>query len=58
VVVPRAVAGDHIRKGALKVLAQLDPSQSGVHALFQTGTNAELARRAIDVLIERVTRNA
>jgi LysR family transcriptional activator of nhaA len=58
VIVPRAVARDHIHKHTLKVLAQFDPSQCGVYALFQTGTNAELARRAVDVLIEHVTRNA
>jgi DNA-binding transcriptional LysR family regulator len=54
-IVPRAIARDRIASGQLKVLAQFEPSQSGIYAVFQVGANAELARRAVDVLIEHVT---
>jgi DNA-binding transcriptional LysR family regulator len=54
VIVPRAIARERIASGQLKVIAQFEPSQSGVFALFQTGVNAELARRAVDVLIAHV----
>jgi LysR family transcriptional regulator, transcriptional activator of nhaA len=51
VVVPRLVARDAISNGRLKVLAQFESSQSGVHALYQEGTSAELSRRAVELLI-------
>ncbi|HEY3807293.1 MAG TPA: LysR family transcriptional regulator [Kofleriaceae bacterium] len=55
VIVPRAIVRERVASGQLRVLAQFEPSQSGVFALFQTGANAELARRAVDVLITHVT---
>ena len=53
-VVPRSIARDLIQAGKLRVLAQLDPSQAGVHALYQDGANGDLARRAVETLIEHV----
>ncbi|HEY3807294.1 MAG TPA: LysR family transcriptional regulator [Kofleriaceae bacterium] len=53
-IVPRAIARERIARGELKVLAQFEPSQSGVFAMFQTGSSADLARRAVDILIEHV----
>jgi LysR family transcriptional regulator, transcriptional activator of nhaA len=53
-IVPRAIARERIASGELKVLAQFEPSQSGVYAMFQSGSSAELARRAVDILIEHV----
>ncbi|HEY1816036.1 MAG TPA: LysR family transcriptional regulator [Kofleriaceae bacterium] len=55
VIVPRAIVRERVAAKQLRVLAQFEPSQSGVFALFQTGANAELARRAVDVLIAHVT---
>jgi LysR family transcriptional activator of nhaA len=55
VIVPRAVARERLNAGQLRILAQFDPLHSGVYALFQLGANAELARRAVDVLIEHVS---
>jgi LysR family transcriptional regulator, transcriptional activator of nhaA len=54
VVVPRSIARDKIANGHVKVLASFEPSQAGVHALFQDGVQAELARRAVDILILHV----
>ncbi len=58
VVVPRSVAREPVANGKVKVLAQFEPSQSGVHALYQDGSNAELARRAVDILIQHVKSQA
>lgn len=52
-VVPRSVAHDAIAAGRLKVLARLKDSPTGVHALYQQRDTAELARRAVEMLIER-----
>jgi DNA-binding transcriptional LysR family regulator len=49
--VPRTVARDAIAAGRLKQVAQLETSHAGVHALYQDGATAELARRAVEVLI-------
>jgi len=54
VVVPKPIARDAIGAGKLRVLAQFEPSQSGVFALFLDGAAAELARRAVEILIEHV----
>ena len=53
VVVPRSVARDAVVAGRLRAIAQFAPSQSGVYALYQDGS-ADLARRAVEVLIEHV----
>ena len=50
-IVPSAAARDAIAAGRIKVLARLESAHAGVHALYQTGAAAELARRAIEKLI-------
>jgi LysR family transcriptional activator of nhaA len=50
-VVPRAVARDALAAGRVRVLAQLESAHARVHALYQDGGGAELARRAIDKLV-------
>lgn len=51
VVVPRSVARDALAAGRVRVLAQLEGVQASVHAVYQDGSAAALARRAIEVLI-------
>ena len=58
VVVPRSIARDKITNGKVKVLAQFEPSQAAVHALYQDSNTAELARRAVDILIQHVKSQA
>lgn len=53
-IVPRAIVREHVAAGRLEVIARFEPSQSGVHAVFQAGSVTDLARRAVDVLIEHV----
>ncbi len=53
-VVPRSVARDAIASGKLRVLATIEPTHSGVHALYMDGGSAELARHAVEVLIESI----
>ena len=55
--VPRSVARDAIAAGRLKQVAQLEAGHAGVHALYQDGATAELARRAVEVLIEHLKVN-
>jgi DNA-binding transcriptional LysR family regulator len=57
-VVPRSIARDMIATGKLKVVAQFQPSQSGVHALYQDGSNGELARAAVETLIAHIKSQA
>jgi LysR family transcriptional activator of nhaA len=52
--VPRSVARDAIATGRLKQVAQLEAGHAGVHALYQDGATAELARRAVEVLIAQL----
>jgi DNA-binding transcriptional LysR family regulator len=54
VFVPRSIARDAITSGRLAMLAELPPSHAGVYALYQDGASAELARRAVSVLVEHV----
>jgi LysR family transcriptional activator of nhaA len=51
VVVPRSVVRDALAAGRVRILAQVESAHAGVHALYQDGTAAELARRAIEKLI-------
>jgi DNA-binding transcriptional LysR family regulator len=53
-VVPRSVARDAIASGRLRVLRTVTALHAGVNALFQNGDTAELARRAVQVLVEHV----
>ena len=50
-IVPSAAARDAIDAGRVKVIAKLESAHAGVHAIYQTGAAAELARRAIERLI-------
>ena len=54
VFVPRALARDAVASGRLRVLDTLPPGGAAVHALYQDSDSAELARRAIELLIEAV----
>ena len=47
---------DPLAAGRVRILAQVD-SHAGVHALYQDGTAAELARRAIEKLIATARAN-
>ncbi len=49
--VPRSVAKDVIASGRLRILARL-PSSSSVYALYQSSDTSELARRAVEVLVQ------
>jgi LysR family transcriptional activator of nhaA len=55
VIVPRSVARDALAAGRVRVLAQLESLRAGVHALYQDGTAAELARKAIEKLVATKT---
>lgn len=50
-VVPRSCARDAIARGRLKDIARVESAQAGVYALYQDGKTADLARRAVEVLI-------
>jgi LysR family transcriptional activator of nhaA len=52
--VSRSIARDALTAGRVKRLAQIDTDHLGLHAIYQDGTSAELARRAVDVLVEHV----
>ncbi|HLL21460.1 MAG TPA: LysR family transcriptional regulator [Kofleriaceae bacterium] len=54
VFVPRSVARDAIATGRLKSLGQVDAAHAGVFALYQDSETADLARRAVAVLIEQI----
>ena len=51
VIVPRSVARDALTAGRVRVLAQLEEVKATVHAVYQDGTAAALARRAIETLV-------
>jgi LysR family transcriptional activator of nhaA len=53
-VVPRSVCRDAVAAGRLVVLATISPTHAGVFAIYPDGETADLARRAVDVLIEHV----
>jgi len=52
--VPRSVARDAITAGRLVELARVESVQAGMYAVYQDGATADLARRAVEVLIEHV----
>ena len=54
VIVPRSVARDALATGRVRVLAQIESAHAAVHALYQDGASAEMARRAIEELIANV----
>ncbi len=55
--VPHALARDAISSGRLRTLARMDSPSGTVFALYPDGLTADLARRAIEVLIEFVRNN-
>ncbi|MBA2541677.1 MAG: LysR family transcriptional regulator [Deltaproteobacteria bacterium] len=50
--VPRSIARDAVSAGRLRIIARLEPAHSNVYALFQDGEASDLARRAVEVLIQ------
>lgn len=56
--VPRSICRDAIKTGRLEALAELTPAHAGVYALYQDGASAEMARRAVSVLVEHVRVNS
>lgn len=52
--VPRSICRDAIGAKRLKPIAELTPAHAGVYALYQDGAAAEMARRAVSVLVEHV----
>jgi DNA-binding transcriptional LysR family regulator len=52
--VSRSIARDALAAGRVKRLEQIDTAQLGIHALYHDGTTAELARRAVEVLVAHV----
>jgi len=52
--VPRSVARDSVQSGRLTILATVQTTEAGVHALYPEGETAQLAKRAVEVLIEHV----
>ena len=51
-VVPSSVARDAIAQGRLAQLATIESAHAGVYALYPDGTTAELARQAVQLLID------
>jgi len=52
--VSRSIARDAIAAGRVKRLEQLETEHLGIHALYHDGTSADLARRAVEVLVAHV----
>jgi LysR family transcriptional regulator, transcriptional activator of nhaA len=50
--VPRSVARDAVAAGRLRVVASIEPARVVVHAIYQDGEASEMARRAVEILIE------
>lgn len=53
-VVPRSIVRDALRAKRVEVIADIEASHAGVHAVFEDGESSQLARRAVEVLIEHV----
>lgn len=51
-VVPKSCARDALASGRLKEIARVESAQAGVYALCQDGATAELARRAVQLLMQ------
>jgi DNA-binding transcriptional LysR family regulator len=54
-VVPTSVARDAIKQGRLAALANVESTHAGVYALYPDNATAELARQAVQLLIDAVT---
>lgn len=55
--VPRSVARTAIELGRVKVLATVAPTHGGVHAVYHATSTLELARKAVEKLIEHARAN-
>lgn len=55
--VPRSIARDAIAMRRLRVLARIEPSHASVYALYQNVETADLARRAVEILVEHARVN-
>ena len=51
--VPQRVARGAVAAGRLRALGSVEASHGGIYALYVGGATAELARRAVDVLVAR-----
>jgi LysR family transcriptional activator of nhaA len=54
--VPRSVARDAVAAKRLRVVGQLSNSATGVYALYSDGESMELARRAVEILVDHARR--
>jgi LysR family transcriptional activator of nhaA len=52
--VPRSVARDPVAAGRLRVIATMGAHHQAIHAVYQNGESADLARRAVTVLVEHL----
>ena len=50
--VPWSVARDAVASGQVKVVAEVKPEDVAVHALYHQATSAEIARRAVEMLVK------
>jgi hypothetical protein len=41
----------------VRILEAIEPSRSGVYALYQDGASVDLARRAVEALIEHTRKS-
>jgi DNA-binding transcriptional LysR family regulator len=55
--VPRSVARQAIKSGRVKALATLAPVTAGVHAVYHASDTLQLARTAVEKLIESARQN-
>jgi LysR family transcriptional regulator, transcriptional activator of nhaA len=55
--VPRSVAREAIKLGRVKVLATLNTVNAGIHAVYHAGASRDLARQAVEKLIENARAN-
>jgi LysR family transcriptional activator of nhaA len=55
--VPRSVAREAIKSGRVKALATLAPVSAGVHAVYHASETLQLARTAVEKLIESAREN-
>jgi len=56
--VPRSCARDSIVAGRVTVIGKLRPPAAGVHALYTDASTAELAKRAVDLLVRQAASSA
>ncbi|HVV85026.1 MAG TPA: LysR family transcriptional regulator [Kofleriaceae bacterium] len=56
--VPRSLARDSVAAGRLRVVEALPAGSAAVHALYRDSASADLARRAIEVLLDAVHADA